>query len=76
MLEVPRAKRVRDPGPEAGRSAEAEARVVGEAEVRERREVRVRVDAEVVVALAVERRAEALQLGLLLGDQAGSKAAV
>ena len=31
----------------------------------------MRIDAQVVVALSVERRAEALQLGLLLCDQAG-----
>ena len=69
VLEVPRPERVRDAGPEARRAAEAEARVVREAELGERREVRVRIDAEVVVALAVERRAEPLQLCLLLGDQ-------
>ena len=71
MFDVPRSEGLCDPGPEARRTTEAEARVVREPEVGERREVRVRIDAQVVEALPVERRAEALELRLLVRDQTG-----
>src|SRR5438128_5951290 len=58
LLEVPRMERMRDPGPEAERVGKAERRVVLEAELAERDEIPPRIDAEVVVAVALDRPGE------------------
>src|SRR5213592_1932973 len=70
-LEVPGPERMRDPGPESDRVAEAEGRVVGEASRLERAQVSVRVDAQEVVALALDRPGQRLEPLLLAREALG-----
>ena len=67
-LEVPRAERARDAGPEADSVRKAERRVVAETGGRERREVSVRIRAKVVIAVAGDRAGERLELLLLRSE--------
>ena len=64
-LEVPRAERARNAGPEADSIREAERRVVAETSGRERREVSVRIRAKVVIAVTCDRAGKRFELLLL-----------